>query len=62
MLPGFPSRRFRRSDAAKRPNSINRVFSSLNLQPKLCQPLLKLFQEPLSICPVLEAGDEIVFA
>ena len=26
-VAGFPSPRFRRSDAAKRPNSISRVFS-----------------------------------
>jgi hypothetical protein len=32
----------------------------MNFQLELCQPLLKLLQEPLGICPVLEARHEIV--
>jgi hypothetical protein len=32
----------------------------MEFQTKLCQPLLKISQKPLRICPVLKPGDKII--
>ena len=54
-LASLPPIRRRKASELDQPRLLR-----MNLQPELRQPLLKISQEPLSICPVLEAGDEIV--
>ena len=48
VSPGFAAKRYQ-------PRLVR-----MNFQPELRQPLLKLLQDPLGICPVLEARHEIV--
>src|SRR5215468_3111461 len=64
-VSGVPSPRRLRRSAAKRPNSISRVFSGCSdsaNSPNLTasQPLAHLIEEALSVTLVLEADDKIV--
>src|SRR6267378_8177451 len=59
-VSGLPKPRFPRRSAAYRPNSISRVLSGWEFQPKLREPLTKLHQEPLRVLLILEPDDEVV--
>ena len=59
-VSGLPSPRRSRRSAAKRPNSITRVFSACSSRLNLAESLPQFFQEPPGVRFMLEADHEVV--